>query len=107
MEKRNIFSEIPSTVRNEIFEVIADSRNVRIERILSKGHTTPAGEWYDQDLNEFVVLLKGRATLLFEVNNELYDLKPGDFINIPAHTRHRVEWTEENKVSVWLAVYYR
>ena len=107
MEKRNLFLDIPPTVGNEIFEVIANSRYVRIERILSKGQITPEGEWYDQDINEFIVLLKGRASMLFEVNNELYDLRPGDFINIPAHTRHRVEWTEENTVTVWLAVHYR
>ena len=107
MEKKNLFSDLPSSVKNEIFEVLASSQDIRIERILSKGQTTPAGEWYDQELNEFVILLKGRANVVFEGEHELYDLKPGDFINIPAHTRHRVEWTEENKVSVWLAVYYR
>ena len=107
MEKKNLFSDIPLTIKKEIFEVISISRDVKIERIISKGQTTPAGEWYDQESNEFVVLLKGRASLIFEDNNEIYELKPGDCINIPAHTRHRVEWTDEKTISVWLAVYYR
>lgn len=107
MEKKNLFSDLPSSVKNEIFEVLALSQDVRIERILSKGQTTPAGEWYDQELNEFVILLKGRANVVFEGEHELYDLKPGDYINIPAHTRHRVEWTDDDTVTVWLAVHYK
>jgi len=107
MEKKNLYSDLPSPEKNEIFDVLALSQYVRIERILSKGRTTPAGEWYDQELNEFVILLKGRANVVFEGGYELYDLKPGDYINIPAHTRHRVEWTDDDTVTVWLAVHYK
>lgn len=107
MEKKSLFADLPTSLKNELFEVIAESENVRIERILSKGQKTPTGKWYDQELNEFVIMLKGGANLMFEGDSESCDLSPGDYINIPAHTKHRVEWIDEDTVSVWLAVHYK
>lgn len=107
MQINNLLSVLPDSVKDEIFQVIAESENVRIERILSKGQNTPAGKWYNQELNEFVILFKGRANLMFEGDYKSCELRPGDYINIPAHTRHRVEWTYEDTISVWLAVHYK
>lgn len=77
---------------------------LRVERIVSYGHASPAGFWYDQTENEWVVLIQGAATLRFE--DDAVELKPGDFVNIPAHCRHRVDWTTPDSLTVWLAVYY-
>lgn len=79
---------------------------LRLEKIVSLNHPTPAGEWYDQDLPEWVVLLEGSAALQLEGREDDILLFPGDFLLIPAHTRHRVSWTDPNKETVWLALHY-
>jgi len=102
----NIFNPIPRGIDEESIEVLLEAKNVRIERIVSKGHASPPGFWYDQDKDEFVVLLKGSAGLMFEDKDEITALRPGDYINIQAHVRHRVEWTDPHEDTVWMAVYY-
>nr|MBP7526575.1 cupin domain-containing protein [Syntrophorhabdaceae bacterium] len=102
----NLFSGIPADIPEEIFETIAESGQVRIERIISRGQTTPRDFWYDQDLNELVVLLEGSAGILFEREPEPIDLLPGDYLIIPAHRRHRVTRTDGDGPTVWLAVHY-
>ena len=77
---------------------------IRIERIVSLGHASPEGFWYDQEEGEWVLLLKGAARLRFE-GGEPIELQPGSFVNIPAHRRHRVEWTDPGGPTVWLAVH--
>lgn len=79
---------------------------MRIERIVSHGHKSPEGFWYDQDQHEWVMLLKGAAKLRVESQQQLIELWPGDFLNIPAHERHRVEWTTADEPTVWLAIFY-
>lgn len=101
----NLFSDIPAFQADELIEVLADSGAVRIERIVSRGHVTPDAQWYDQARDEFVVLLSGAARLRFE-DGRIDELAPGDWRIIPAHRRHRVEWTLENTETVWLAVHY-
>jgi len=103
----NLFSDIPTSRPKELTEVLAEATSIRIERIVSHGHASPEGYWYDQDENEWVVVLKGRAKLLFEGDDEPLEMRPGDFVNIPAHKRHRVEWTTEAEPTVWLAVFYK
>jgi cupin 2 domain-containing protein len=103
----NIFSNIPKDIPQEIFEEIMTGRNCKIERIISKGHATPEGQWYDQDKNEWVILLKGNAVLLFEGNDIPFKLQPGDYINITAHMKHRVEWTDQTEETIWLAINYK
>lgn len=88
----------------EIVETLLERPGSRIERIVSTGQATPAGEWYDQPGDEWVALLAGRATLRF-ADDELVDLGPGDWLLIPAHTRHRVEATSAEPPCVWLAVH--
>jgi cupin 2 domain-containing protein len=85
--------------------VLAQGRGVRIERIVSTGHSSPEGFWYDQPDDEFVVLLAGSATLCFEQDGRRLELIPGDWVEISAHVRHRVECTEANGPTVWLAVH--
>jgi cupin 2 domain-containing protein len=101
----NIFAEIPEQLPEELFESILKLDNILIERIVSNGHVTPAGQWYDQPGDEWVILLQGQATLLFEKNQQLINLIPGDYLLIPAHTRHRVEWTLPDFNTIWLAVH--
>jgi len=80
--------------------------NVRIERIVSHGHASPPGFWYDQDQHEWVILLQGAARLLFERSERPIDLAPGDYIHIPPHEKHRVEWTPLDTPTVWIAVHF-
>ena len=102
----NLFTNIPPTLPEELFETLVQAENIRIERIVSHGHASLEGSWYDQDQPEFVVLLQGAARLRIKGDDEPVEMKPGDFINIPAHQRHRVEWTTPNEPTIWLAVYY-
>jgi cupin 2 domain-containing protein len=90
----------------ELFETLLKNPHVRIERIVSHGHSSPPGFWYDQEMNEWVIVLKGRGRLLFEGSGSIVEMKAGDYVEIPAHTRHRVEWTDPDEDTVWLAVYY-
>ena len=91
---------------DECFEPLAQAPAVRIERIVSTGQATPEGQWYDQPRAEWVALLQGEAGILFEGELEPRRLVPGDWLMIPAHARHRVEWTASDATTVWLAVYY-
>jgi cupin 2 domain-containing protein len=90
----------------ELTEVLAESNSIRIERIVSHSHASPEGFWYDQDENEWIVVLKGRAKLLFEGEDKPVEMGPGDFVNITAHRKHRVDWTTPAEPTVWLAVFY-
>ena len=104
-ESGNLFADIPQHIPEELFSLLALGNNLRIERIVSRGQTSPAAGWYDQAENEWVVVLKGEAELLFE-HEQVVQLRQGDYINIPAHTRHRVQWTTPDAETVWLAVFY-
>jgi len=105
MKKTSIYSQIPLVLAEEFFEDIITKDGLRIERIVSKGHTTTEFEWYDQISDEWVILLKGEAVLEFEDAPDVR-LQEGDYINIPAHTKHRVSWTKPDEESVWLAIHY-
>jgi cupin 2 domain-containing protein len=105
MPPSNLFAELPPRLPEELFTTLLDSASIRIERIVSHGQASPDGFWYDQPQHEWVVVLKGAARLRFE--DEMIEMKPGDFVNIPAHKRHRVEWTTPDEPTVWLAVFYR
>jgi cupin 2 domain-containing protein len=101
-----LFGDLPRDLPEELVETILRSGAVRIERIVSRGHRTAPGSWYDQEIAEFVALLKGSAGLMFEGCEQELVLQPGDCIDIPAHARHRVTWTDPNEDTVWLAVHY-
>jgi len=106
MRTHNIFSGISAGTGEEITEKIVRAGTATIERIISRGHSSPPGFWYDQDDNEWVILLKGRAGLLFCGDREPTILTPGDHVNIPAHVKHRIEWTDPAEETVWLAIRY-
>ncbi len=103
-EQPNLFANIPSNLPQELIETILSKPNVRIERIVSHGQSSLEGFWYDQDQNEFVVIIQGAARLRFEDSE--FEMKPGSFIDIPAHKRHRVEWTDSQQQTIWLAIHY-
>ena len=102
---KNIFDAIPENIDSEIFEQLVESNDIQIERIISKGHRSPDSGWYDQDKNEWVLILRGEAVLSFE-DASTVNLKPGDFLTIPAHKKHKVEWTAPDTETIWLAIHY-
>lgn len=106
MNPKNILGSLPGDRTSEITEGLVRSQTVRIERIVSRGHQSPDGGWYDQDENEWVLVVEGRASLVFADGSEC-KLVAGDYVDIPAHTKHRVTWTDPEEITVWLAVFYR
>ena len=106
MKADNLFENLPADFSNEVFEDIIRAEGVRIERIVSLGHTSPESGWYDQEEHEWVIVLKGKAVLEFE-DGRVYHLSAGDYVNVPAHARHKGAWTDPDNVTIWLAVFYR
>lgn len=107
MEKsRNLFAEIPENLDRELVDGLLEDRSVRIERIVSRGQSSPPDSWYDQAEHEWVVVLAGKARLKIEGQSEII-LKAGDTLHLPSHTRHRVEWTDPQQATIWLAVFWK
>jgi cupin 2 domain-containing protein len=100
-----LFAGAPADLPQEIFETLARSDAVHIERIVSKGHASPPEGWYDQQRNEWVLLLQGAARIAFADGDEV-TMQPGDWLSIPARCKHRVAWTDPEQESIWLAVHY-
>jgi cupin 2 domain-containing protein len=105
-QKGNIFAKISARSAQEQIQRLLETGHVRLERIVSHGHASPDGFWYDQKEHEWVVVLSGAARLRLEGAREAVEMGPGDFIHLPAHRRHRVEWTSPDEPTVWLAVFY-
>lgn len=101
----NLFAALPRALPEELVTVLAEGPAVRVERIVSTGQVTAPGEWYDSDRDEWVALLAGAARLRFE-GQPAQTLAPGDWLLIPAHARHRVDWTDPAGPTVWLAVHF-
>jgi cupin 2 domain-containing protein len=107
MHAGNLFADIPTAATAESFEQLLSGGGFKLERIVSTGQATPPGQWYDQERHEWVVLLSGSAAITFEDEaGAPLTLQPGDYLNIPAHRRHRVEWIDPNQPTVWLALHY-
>jgi cupin 2 domain-containing protein len=102
----SLFEDIPAELPEEILDTLCSADGVKIERIISRGHASPEGFWYDQDQNEFVLVVQGSAGLKLEGEDEILVLKAGDYLNIGAHVRHRIEWTDSSCDTIWLAVHY-
>lgn len=103
----NLFINFPLSGREENFKDLLQNQHFLLERIVSMGHATPKGEWLAQERSEWVLLLKGRAGLLFEKHNNILEMMPGDYTVIPAKTKHRVEWTTTVEETIWLALHYK
>lgn len=101
----NFFANLPDNLKEEWITDLLKTHGVRIERIVSRGHTAPESGWYDQDENEWVLVLQGAAIIEFE-SGEPTRMGPGDYLNIPARCRHRVTWTDPEQLTLWLAVFY-
>ena len=106
--KENLFNQIPAKLAEELVTVLSESKGVKIERIVSDGHASPDGFWYDQEENEWVLLVSGSAVMSVEKESgiERIELEPGDHLLLPAHQRHRVEATSQTEKTIWLAVYF-
>jgi len=102
---KNLFTQIPTETAGEIVGHILEAGPVRIERIVSHGHTSPASGWYDQDEDEWVLVLQGAGNILYEDGRE-YTLGAGDHLYIPARQKHKVTWTDPAVATIWLAVFF-
>jgi len=105
MKLGNIFQTIPEDLTTEVFDLLIQNDNVKIEHIVSHGHSSPDYGCYDQDHHEWVIVLQGAAIISFEQGLE-FSLQTGDHLNIPAHTKHRVKWTDPDTETIWIAVHY-
>jgi cupin 2 domain-containing protein len=101
----NLFALPADTVEEQFVELLSRP-GLKIERIVSMGQASPPGFWCEQEESEWVVVLAGEAQLRFEDEPEPRRLTPGDFIDIPSHRRHRVQWTHPGQPTVWLAIHY-
>lgn len=102
----NLFDDVQANLPDEVFTALLERPGLRIERIVSHGHVSPPGFWYDQEQPEWVLVLQGAARLRFEDQDRGIDMRPGDFIDIAARRRHRVEWTTPDEPTIWLAVFH-
>jgi len=102
---KNIFSAIPKDLDVEVLEQLVKSENITIERIISKGHKSPETGWYNQNQNEWVIVLQGKAIISFEEESAI-TLESGDYVNIKPHQKHKVIWTDPSIETIWLAVFY-
>jgi cupin 2 domain-containing protein len=103
----NIFGNLPARLPQEEATVLADWPGAVVEKIVSTGQASPPGFWYDQGWTEWVIVLDGGAGVQIEGEEAPRILRPGDYLELPAHVRHRVEWTEQARPTVWLAVHWK
>lgn len=106
MKVENLVKNLPDNLSKEVIQKISEVRDVRIERIVSKGHSSPKDFWYDQTQNELVLVVRGRAKLQIMGESKPTLLSKGDYVIIPPHVKHRVQWTDPGTETVWLAVYF-
>ena len=105
MADGNLFNSMTIDPDREVFDLLLEQPGLRIERIVSTGQSSPENDWYDQNQSEWVLVLRGAATLSFADADD-QQLETGDYLNIPAHQKHRVKWTDPNRETVWLAIHY-
>ncbi len=105
-EVKNILADIPVQLPEELFSRLVQNEQIHIERIVSRGHRSAKDQWYDQDHDEWVLLIQGTAILAFSESVPDKKLQAGDYCLIPAHCKHRVAWTDPDMDSIWLAVHY-
>lgn len=103
---KNIFDLPANLPHEELFEVLLTQSNLKIERIISIGQTTAPGSWYDQEQAEWVILLQGEACIAYEGGSSDV-LRSGDYLLIPPHQKHRVDYTSSEPPCIWLAVHFQ
>ncbi len=103
----HLLASLPVKAEDEQFNELLRGGRFRLERIVSEGHASPPGFWYDQPEGEWVILLQGRTEVLIEGEDKPRLMEPGDYLHIPTGVRHRVEWTDPQQKSVWLALHYQ
>ncbi|MBT8148018.1 MAG: cupin domain-containing protein [Gammaproteobacteria bacterium] len=101
----NLFEQLPADLKEEAFDKLLENGQLKVERIVSKGHCSPPDFWYDQEQDEWVLLLKGAAIVRVDGEGD-HHLEPGSFLKLPAHKRHRVQWTSPDTETIWLAIHY-
>lgn len=102
---QNVLTNIPAELPAELFTTLLENNQLKIERIVSRGHHSPEKDWYDQDQHEWVLVIQGAARIGYP-EGQPTELRPGDYLHIPAHRRHRVEWTSSSEDTIWLAIHY-
>ena len=102
----NLFDFTPTQGADEDMTTLIATTGAKLVRIVSTGQATPDGQWHDQDDNEWVVVLRGSAGLRIDGEDDVRMMSAGDCVNLPAGLRHRVEWTDSNEPTVWLALHY-
>lgn len=102
----NLFANIPIDLPEEVFENLVSTESIRIERILSHGQSSPKSGWYEQDEHEWVLVLSGFGVIEFE-DGRVITLNKGDYLNIKAHEKHKVQATSPDQTTVWLAIFYK
>ena len=105
MRSGNIFANVPEELKDEQFLTLLASPKVKIGRIVSTRHASPSGYWFDQEWTEWVIVLSGSAGVRIEGEDATRTFGAGDYIELPAHTKHRIEWTDADRPTVWLAVH--
>jgi cupin 2 domain-containing protein len=103
----NLYDLSGSGKGSEKFDQLLSMDGVNVERIISHGQSTPEGEWYDQDWDEWVLLISGKAGLLLDTSSEVIELLPGDHLLLPSGQKHRVEWTDPDQPTIWLAIHFK
>lgn len=106
MKRGSLYARLPAAVKRERMQTLSSVRSVKIERIVSRGQITPPGRWLTSRKAEWVVLLKGAATLRFKLGDRVVRMRPGDYVSIPAGEAHRVERTASGRPTIWLAVHF-
>jgi len=101
----SLFADLPERAEDEEVKVLLERSGLRLERIVSHGHASPPGYWYDQDDGEWVMVIRGRARLRVEGETEDRSFGPGDYMYLAPHVRHRVTWTAPDTPTVWLALF--
>ena len=106
MKKRTNIFDLPSKLpKEELFEALIDNEKVLIEKVVSTGQVTPPGEWYNQEREEWLIVLQGEGELSYEDGSRI-KLTPGDYLYIPPHQKHRVEYTSTEPPCIWLTIFF-
>lgn len=106
LQMSKLFENIPEHSEEEIFDILHEDDKVKIERIVSYGQSSPEGFWYDQDDNEWVIIISGSAVVEYD-DGSIHKLNTGDNLFIPAHQKHRVKETDKHNKTIWLAMFYK